>query len=773
VRVVNANQKLLSVGWTIVKMQPRQHTASFFVKAVFRLKPGGTAEPFADKPELAVADLYQDDDPAKALLYPSDFSPFKPRADLILHATAHAPGQKPAARFNVNWKVGGFEKPLTITGDRKLEKGLVRSKPGAPEPFLSMPLTYERAWGGPKNPRNPVGRSGGDTGFPNIENPRTAESMRADVDPGGYGPIHPTWHQRASQLGTYDQKWLKERWPCFPADFDFGYFNAAPADQQLQGYLQGDEGMVFENLHPEHALYRCRLPGLCARIFLNERAGFAADPNEFREVPLHLDTLWIDLNQEKAILLWRGIGRVRTVKMREVENVFVMTEPLGAGKRSNPACLAAMVACIETEEAEFDIPDMPEEDIGALVDQQMAGLDAEVAEAEKGFAELEAAAAAEEAEARAAAISQGMPPELFDQPPAVMDASQLQAQLAELREKRPDLAAEFEADLAENARIEQEMAAMDQEAAQFEIPDEPPPSRESVVALASLVGADLSKLDLSGLDLSGKDFSKADLSKANLAGAKLVKAKLIDADLSGADLRGADLTGAVVTGASFYQAKLAGAKLAGLSLADADFSKLELAGADFSTSFGANADFSWSNLKGAKFVACQLPAADFDGCNLEEADFRQADLSAADIARAKARKINCEGAVLTDLKAGTGTDFQEGNFKGVQGLGSIWERCLLDRADFSRALLTGAQFPEASLKKAKLDRAQVGKANFEDANLQQAVVTNANLLRSSFERADLTDARLTGSNLYEAGFLDAVTTRTNFQNANLKHTLLS
>ncbi len=37
------------------------------------------------------------------------------------------------------------------------------------------------------------------------------------------------WTQRYSKIGNYKGNYLKERWPWFPKDFDWGYFNAAPA----------------------------------------------------------------------------------------------------------------------------------------------------------------------------------------------------------------------------------------------------------------------------------------------------------------------------------------------------------------------------------------------------------------------------------------------------------------------------------------------------------------------------------------------------------------
>jgi hypothetical protein len=41
------------------------------------------------------------------------------------------------------------------------------------------------------------------------------------------------WLPRRPLAGTYDADWLEHRHPYLPKDFDFGYWNGAPADQQI------------------------------------------------------------------------------------------------------------------------------------------------------------------------------------------------------------------------------------------------------------------------------------------------------------------------------------------------------------------------------------------------------------------------------------------------------------------------------------------------------------------------------------------------------------
>ncbi len=161
-----------------------------------------------------------------------------------------------------------------------------------------MPLTWERAFGGPRFEKNPVGA--GHTGaakgaegtppvaLPNLEEPGKGMTAPTDTpDPICFAPIATGWKERWSKLGTYDARWLKTRWPFFPEDFDWAYFQSAPPQQRLD-HLKGDEPFEIVGAHPQHTAIRGRLPGMRPRCFLHrtDEAG-----GGFEEVRLVLDTV--------------------------------------------------------------------------------------------------------------------------------------------------------------------------------------------------------------------------------------------------------------------------------------------------------------------------------------------------------------------------------------------------------------------------------------------------------------------------------------------------
>lgn len=106
--------------------------------------------------------------------------------------------------------------------------------------------------------------------LPNLEDPaHLITSPRDTPPPVCFGPNRADWKERRSKLGTYDAGWVKTRWPYFPEDFEWTYFQGAPRAQQL-AYLGGDEPYEIAGMSREHPTLRGSLPGLRPRCALEE-----------------------------------------------------------------------------------------------------------------------------------------------------------------------------------------------------------------------------------------------------------------------------------------------------------------------------------------------------------------------------------------------------------------------------------------------------------------------------------------------------------------------
>ena len=286
----------LSVAWLAGKFREESLWASLIVKGSFAIRNGLQATSLIE-PDPPTGDILFGDALSESLRYPSDFVPFKPRADILLVGTGYSPAGQPVHYFPVRLKIANCLKTLDVIGSRMWESKFFWKKPGRPQLILKLPLTYENSWGGKDYKKNPLGRGRDTLEMHNIELPHAwGQRRRALLEPAGFGPLPASWEPRKSMVGNYKGRWLKDRWPWFPGDFNWNYFNAAPADQQIEGYLRGDEELEFENLHPKHQIYKSRLPGLRTRCFFNERLQNGA--LLFREVRMNLDTLWINMDEE-------------------------------------------------------------------------------------------------------------------------------------------------------------------------------------------------------------------------------------------------------------------------------------------------------------------------------------------------------------------------------------------------------------------------------------------------------------------------------------------
>jgi len=295
---------------------------TFLAKGTFDLEAGGTADRADVQQPIAGADVPVDPESESAIRYESDLVPFKPFADVLCVGNAYAPGGHPTTQFDVHFGVGPVRKEIRVVGDRRWSGGLagVAHFQSRPESLVSLPVHFGMAYGGkdvgkPNGyrhyARNRVGVGYSKYGFgvsgaalPNLEDPRDPiRSWRSRPEPQSFGAVGRTWQPRLARAGTYDKQWLKHRAPESPADFDERFYNCAPDDQQILGYLRGDETITVHNMHPEHPNFACRLPGVRVRCFL-DRPGERG--RELFEASLALDTLWVDMEALRAVLVWRG-----------------------------------------------------------------------------------------------------------------------------------------------------------------------------------------------------------------------------------------------------------------------------------------------------------------------------------------------------------------------------------------------------------------------------------------------------------------------------------
>lgn len=336
------NETPFAISTTKFKTEPKAPILTFIVKAKLRLVPD---QPCAflpqDEQEPPLPAEFYEDDHGNSLMRDSETAPFKLRADCLLNATCYAPGGVPCQALPVVYEVGKMRKTLWIYGDRYwVRSGLAKFAASSPEVFETMPIRNEYAHGGFSSAHNKHGRGlfngnsddvvDGTVALANIQRHRaTHVTPHEDREPAGFGPLDPTMRPRVDHVGTYDDAWRYKRKPLPPRDFSYEHFNAARSDQQVDGYLRGDEDLYFENLHPSRAKYASRLPGIGIRCFLLQvSTGTDGRQLDLLEAPAYLDTCSVDMDAEIVTLIWRARAPLDPAEKEQFTHALIAQEPL-------------------------------------------------------------------------------------------------------------------------------------------------------------------------------------------------------------------------------------------------------------------------------------------------------------------------------------------------------------------------------------------------------------------------------------------------------------
>jgi Uncharacterized protein conserved in bacteria len=336
------DQKIVLPGQT----PEGQHVLSVLVKRTYEIVSGSRcARAEADK-KLIPGDLHYGDPMSSTVKFESDFVPFKLATDVVLHGKAYAQPGQCVTTLTASLAVGRYRKDLLIIGDRVARFNSRRDPIFTdPQPFETMELRYERAYGGvdiysePKMeyvyPRNHLGRgfavaniqkSVENLPLPNIEDPNDRltpprlcvgefKDWERQPMPQGFGWTLKMWRPRSSYAGVLPadraleqdlrksyatlvppaQRKLYEENPL-PA-MDFRFFNGASPGLAVP-FLSGDESVELSNLDPQGKSH-FQLPGERPKIGLDIVGGLQ-EP----EVVLH--TVMIRMDDRQLDLVWRG-----------------------------------------------------------------------------------------------------------------------------------------------------------------------------------------------------------------------------------------------------------------------------------------------------------------------------------------------------------------------------------------------------------------------------------------------------------------------------------
>lgn len=310
---------------------PNEHgvdTLYLMVRATFVIGPQWTLANMQQP--LQQADEYWSEPASSSLRISSDYHIGKPATDILMVGSACAPGQRPVRQMDVGLQVGIVSKVVRVFGDRLWNQNQITQ----PEPFVTMPLIYERAFGGQDRleddklrdieTRNPVGagfaghRSQQEMqglSLPNLEHPdHLIRAYQDRPEPACFAPIAPNWQPRAGLAGTYDDIWQRTRAPYLPNDYNPRFMNVAPDGLIYPGYLKGGEAVRIIGMHPAGELgFNLPYVNLTNKILIS---------GQEYSVPFQMETLQLDPNQRQLSMVWRA-SLVCDKKLPKIQQISV------------------------------------------------------------------------------------------------------------------------------------------------------------------------------------------------------------------------------------------------------------------------------------------------------------------------------------------------------------------------------------------------------------------------------------------------------------------
>lgn len=746
----------------------------------------------------------------------------KQRGEFVVYGKCHAPPGRTVTAALVRAKVGPLEKSLAVLGTRYWERSGFGNLASEPASFTAIDMDYTNAFGGDGFVNNPSGKGMPPADgvsphlLPHIEAPSAPVVFIDDrPQPAGLGPLDFTWPQRMSKAGTYDDAWLKTRFPGYAADMDWSIFNTAQPDQWLPNFFSGDESFEVAGMHPDKPVVAGQLPACAVRCFVTA-VGDAS--HTLREVPTRAETLVLFPGSERAIVMYRGVTEITTDDGADIAHILVGAEdmairkPLAHYQSVLHNRLDKKNGAIHSLIDEPLLPDMPVssskgdaldvDEMDALVRPKMLLRKNMLVKAKKTLEDSQQALVKVRADVIATHLSVGLPPP---------DLSELDKALAMTIEPEPEpptleelpaLKAKLEKVL-EDAKAEAQVKKVDAEAMIRKICDEQKLDFEKIMADAKTQGSGppepmlekvMNQLRSTADDLKAQGVSSTELDK-QLADVSLpIKLAEGDAALMKAYRDFAHVYPAVgaysnednaKARADVVQGMMSGDKFAGRDFSGADFSGLKLAGANFAGALmeGVNfsgtdltaADFSAAVLARALFTEAILTKANFSGANLGFAKLAGVDASSANFASAKLAgadlsRINLRGAELTKCDL-MGAQLAGADFSGVNAAEVKFIQVeLLPAADAKPDMeglpelpMTGIKFVGAKLNKAMFLNCRMDDADFSGACLDGVVFLTAQGSRVNFSGASLVSfcavkdcklqrANFTGANLQKANF---------------------
>ncbi|KML54610.1 pentapeptide repeats family protein [Burkholderia cepacia] len=594
--------------------------------------------------------------------------------------------------------------------------------------------------------------------------------------------LPPSDRERARHLGSFDSRWLAKQWPHLPAGTHADYFHAAPLDQRIDAFWNGDEDIELLNMNAARPIIEGKLPRVRARCFVERSVdGFA----RIDACSMRAETVWLFPDAACGIVLFRSTVAIDDEDGDDVVRLIAGWESLD----TSPLPVNAYVdpPLIENGHSRGAVAQALPETVAAPTVSADANVDTDadsgtnrespsnpeppvpdLSELEKAAAELAAQTDTLLSKHRLtqADIARLLPDR---DSPANLSMDELATLAVKLEAHTEQLRLQCDGLMSDGAHIAAQPSGSEpHEASLNELLQQVDTQTRAVLEQTGLSRAQLHAISQSQPALAGissaLDILDAPLDVEALTAGVTKFAERdstepvgpTEPDQTPISTQPADAAGVFTSPAPFPPentssttpaGKLTREQVIGHHQNKRGFAGLDLSDLDLSFISLERADFSGAILARTRFVGSRLSYASFDHAELQHADFSDTDLR--------------------------GTKFENTSAPGASFCAAILDRALLDRSDF-----TGADFARASLidcscthtlfdtsRMTALSAARLNgmNASFLGCKLDTADFTSASLPHANFQHASLRGATFEDAHCNDAEWQGAQASEANFR----------
>ncbi len=225
----------------------------------------------ADQVSVRMTDVWSGEPALSSYLLESDLAPYRPSGNLVFRGNLLS--NQPRLWWNVSVKASEASLAMKVHAPRFWQKTLSGSlKLESGGPVTQVEIGSSLAYGGYaeiEGTRYWSRHNPGGHGYwppdqpvdvdriaaPQLEFPNDPLNKFGDLGPDfGFSPLLRSHPDRLKQAGSFDEDWLKSRWPHLPLQFNFAFYDHAPTPLRQTRFFSPGEGVIVHGVRDDETV---------------------------------------------------------------------------------------------------------------------------------------------------------------------------------------------------------------------------------------------------------------------------------------------------------------------------------------------------------------------------------------------------------------------------------------------------------------------------------------------------------------------------------------